>query len=557
MSARPEIKVVSFVVLISVFTAITAAPPAPAQVATQTTKLVAPDKADTDGFGYSVSVSGDAAVVGAIQDDDNGENSGSAYVFRRDQGGLDNWGFSAKLTADDGSDFDAFGWTVAISGDTVVVGARGNDSNGENSGSAYVFQRDHGGPDNWGQVVKITPDDGAPKDNFGSSASLGGDTLLIGARLDDDNGTNSGAVYVFERHFGGTDNWGQVTKLTPNDGTGDQRFGGDVELRGDVAIISATGDPVHGDDSGSAYIFYRNQGGPDNWGQVAKLVPSDGAAYDYFGVSVAIDGDTAIVGAYGDDDDGEGSGSAYVFKRDYGGNNNWGQVTKLTASDAMEDDDYGIRVSLLGDLAAIGAHTYRSGVPGSGTVYLLQRDLGGPDNWGEAFKIKPSDDTNIFDWGQSLAMDGDTIITSDSNDGVPGTLIRYGAAYIFTIYPCLVDTDCDDGIDCTDNFCDTVSGCYYVENDANCDDGSACTEDFCDPLDSAADAGGCLHETLTCTYWNDCPPGSTTCLNGLCHCDPIVEVPTLSQWGLFIMTLLGLCGGTLVFARRHRHETKS
>ncbi len=165
----------------------------------QLKKLTASDGAVGDRFGDSVSVSCDTAVVGASSDDDNGNNSGSAYIFKRNQGGADQWVEVKKLTASDGAAGDQFGRSVAISGDSVVVGAEGDDDNGDNSGSAYIFERNQGGADNWGQFSKITASDGAVGDRFGGRGSAQGsgqgvaiscDTIIVGAR-------RAGSAYIF------------------------------------------------------------------------------------------------------------------------------------------------------------------------------------------------------------------------------------------------------------------------------------------------------------------------------------------------------------------------
>ncbi len=145
-----------------------------------------------------MSISGDTVVVGARLDDDAGIDSGSAYIFGRNEGGADNWGQVAKLTASDAAGGDMFGFSVSISGDIVIVGARGTDDAGFGSGSAYVFGRNEGGSDNWGQVKKLTASDAAAGDVFGFSVSISGDTVIVGARLDDDAGNESGSAYIFE-----------------------------------------------------------------------------------------------------------------------------------------------------------------------------------------------------------------------------------------------------------------------------------------------------------------------------------------------------------------------
>jgi len=255
----------------------------------QIDKPIASDGTAGDRFGTSVAISEDVVIVGASFDDDNG----SAYIFERNQGGSDNWGEVKKITALDGAGFDLFGFSVAISGDVVIVGAFLDDDNGTDSGSAYIFERNQGGTDNWGLVKKITALDGEAIDRFGTSVAISGDTVIVGATYDDDNGYFSGSAYIFERNQGGSDNWGQVKKITALDGAVNDRFGTSVAISGDVVIVGATFDNTG---SGSAYIFERNQGGADNWGQVKKITALDGAADDKFGF-VAISGDTVIVGA--------------------------------------------------------------------------------------------------------------------------------------------------------------------------------------------------------------------------------------------------------------------
>ena len=290
-------------------------PPAeiPAALGEQVVKLAADDAAEFDLFGASVALSGTTALVGAIFDDDAGSASGSAYVFERDQGGAGNWGQVAKLTADNAAEDDQFGRSVALSGTTALVGAGLDDDAGSDFGSVYVFERDQGGAGNWGQVAKITADDAAAGDRFGWSVALNGTTALVGAYLDGDAGSDFGSVYVFERDQGEAGNWGQVAKLTADDAAASDFFGVTVALSGTTALVGAWRDDDAGSDSGSAYVFERDQGGAGNWGQVAKITADDAAAGDEFGTSVALSGTTILVGALGDDDAGSGSGSAYVF----------------------------------------------------------------------------------------------------------------------------------------------------------------------------------------------------------------------------------------------------
>ncbi len=274
----------------------------------QQAMLTAPDGAAGDEFGYSVAISGDVAVIGAPRDDDNGDDSGSAYVFTRSGSA---WSRQAKLTAADGAAGDVFGISVAISGDTVVIGADLADERGSNSGAAYVFSRSGNA---WRQQAKLTADDGTAGDLFGMRVAIFGGTAVIGAAREDDKGENSGAAYVFVRS--GT-TWGQQAKLVAADGAAHDRFGTRVAVYGNTAVIGAILDDATSDNSGSAYVFTRAGAG---WSQRAKLVATDGAADDVFGWNVALYGDTVMIGAPtsivalpG------GTGSAYVFDISHNG----------------------------------------------------------------------------------------------------------------------------------------------------------------------------------------------------------------------------------------------
>ena len=220
---------------------------------TQVAKLTAGDGAADDRFGV-VSIDGDTVVIGAGEDDDKGSNSGSAYVFTRDTAGdlSSGWTQVAKLTAGDGAADDRFG-VVSIDGDTVVIGAGEDDDKGSNSGSAYVFTRDTAGDlsSGWTQVAKLTADDGAADDwfgGFGTSVSIDGDTVVIGALGDDDKGSNTGSAYVFTRDTAGdlSSGWTQVAKLTASDGAASDTFGGSVSIDGDTIVIGARDDPAAG-----------------------------------------------------------------------------------------------------------------------------------------------------------------------------------------------------------------------------------------------------------------------------------------------------------------------
>ncbi|MCH8343840.1 MAG: hypothetical protein IH983_07620 [Planctomycetes bacterium] len=210
-----------------------------------------------------------------------------------------------KLLADDGAAADQFGRSVAISGPIAIVGALRDDDNGDDSGSAYLFDISTGR-----QIAKLLANDGAAGDRFGFFVGISPDEIgaIVGAPYDDDNGTDSGSAYLFDTTTGR-----QIAKLLPDDGAEVDLFGYSVGISPDGigAVVGAWGDDDNGTNSGSAYLFDISD--PANPTQIAKLLPDDGAAGDVFGLSVAISGATAIVGALWDDDNGDDSGSAYLF----------------------------------------------------------------------------------------------------------------------------------------------------------------------------------------------------------------------------------------------------
>ncbi len=334
-------------------------------------KLIADDGALGDNFGIFAAIDADTLVIGAHLDDDNGIDSGSAYIFERNTNGNNAWSQVAKLLASDGAAGDSFGWSVAISGDTVAIGAHFDDDNGIDSGSAYIFERNAGGPGNWGEVTKLKSADGAEGDKFAFQVAVSGDTVVAGAVWDDDDGHNSGSAYIFERDAGGPDNWGEVTKLTASDSAADDVFGNHVEISGDIVVVGANLNDALGVDSGAAYIFERNVGGPDNWGEAAKLTASDGDPDDWLGGWVDIDGDTVVVSTTFDDVSGKDSGSAYIFKRNAGRTDNWGEITKLTASDGVALDWFGFTAEVCEDTVVVGAPLDDDNDTDSGSVYVF------------------------------------------------------------------------------------------------------------------------------------------------------------------------------------------
>ncbi len=376
-------------------------------------KITAEDAAAGDVFGHSVSINGDYAIVGADQNDDGGDRSGSAYIFVSDG---EEWTQQQKLTADDAAAGDEFGWSVSISGDYAIVGAYGNDDDGDSSGSAYIFVRDG---DEWTQQQKLTADDAAAMDCFGHSVSISGDYAIVGADENDDNGDRSGSAYIFVRDG---EEWTQQRKLTADDAAEREMFGYSVSISGDYAIVGAYFNDDDGDRSGSAYIFVRDG---EEWTQQQKLTADDAAAYDWFGVSVSISGDYAIVGALGNDDDGEMSGSAYIFVRD---GEEWTQQQKLTADDAAAGDAFGWSVSINSDYAIVGAYADDDDGDASGSAYIFVRD---GEEWTQQQKLTANDAAAGDNFGNSVSISGDYAIVGALENDDDGE--NSGSVYIYSL----------------------------------------------------------------------------------------------------------------------------
>ena len=214
----------------------------------ETAKLLGSDSVASDNFGQSVAISAGLGLVGAPWNDENGSNDGAAYLYQNN-GGV--WEQVIKLGSLGTTSGEFFGWSVAISGNTALIGARYDSQNGGLAGAAYVFRET--APGTWTQIAKLLADDGASGDTFGVSVALERDTAVIGARAADDNGSNSGSAYVFRETAPGT--WTQIAKLLPSDGAAGDEFGWRLDFDGTTAIVGAHLHDVPATDAGAAYLF--------------------------------------------------------------------------------------------------------------------------------------------------------------------------------------------------------------------------------------------------------------------------------------------------------------
>jgi len=307
----------------------------------QSAKLEANDGEIDDSFGHSVSLNGDRALIGAYLDDDNANDSGSAYVFELSG---NSWIQTAKINSSDTAESDHFGFAVSLLGNRALIGAFLTDENFNNSGSAYIFELDAGV---WSQTKKLVGTNPAENDWMGYSVSLGIDRALIGSRLDGENGIDTGSATVFDYS---SNNWTQTVELFADDANAGDQFGISVSLSGDRLIVGSPLNDGGGLNNGAAYIFDLVS---NMWEQTIKITPNDMSDNDSFGQSVAIIDGRALVSSALDDDNGIDSGSAYLFDLVLG---NWIQSGKLIASNGGTNDSFGTSVSLSENRILIGAH---------------------------------------------------------------------------------------------------------------------------------------------------------------------------------------------------------
>jgi len=478
--------------------------------------LKAPNAEAADQFGSSVSMSGDTIVVGTRFEDSNqttitngttaslnntGFDTGAAYVFFRTG---NNWAQQAYLKAPIADNNDQFGWALGVSGDTVVVSAPIEDSNQTtitngttasannlalSSGAVYVFQRTGS---TWERQAYIKASNAGANDEFGTVLSISGDTLIVGARMEDSNQTtitngttasadnslaDSGAVYVFKR-TGSI--WDQEAYLkAPNAGSLDE-FGCAVSISGDKIAVGVraedsnqttitNGSTASADnslaDSGAVYVFQRSG---STWSQQAFLKASNAGASDLFGHSVSISGNTIAVGAFQEDSNQTtvtngstasannsltDSGAVYVFQR---AGSIWSQEAYLKAPNAGVGDAFGWTVSIDGDTIAVGARTEDSNqttitngttasaddsLSGAGAVYIFQRT---GSNWIQQSYLKAPNAGGADGFGEILSISGNTVVvgasTEDSNQttitngttaSADNSASNAGAAYVF------------------------------------------------------------------------------------------------------------------------------
>ena len=376
------------------------APCTPAK--TPEARLAPNDAAIGARVGASVAVEKDLVVLGAPDDDEAGPFAGAVYVFARHG---QTWQKQAKLLGRTTDGFRAFGEAVAVSRDVIVVGAPFDG--GDASGAVYVYARKG---NRWIEQARLVPGDSAPNQLFGDAVAVDGNTLVVGAFLDGQRAPNAGAVYVFTR-TGNT--WSQRAKLTASDASEYAFFGSALAIKGQTVVV---GSPI----AQTAYVFSGHKG---NWTEQAILHAPDAdvSTYTAFGAAVALDGSTIAIGAPMDAPFAPKTGSVYTFKAKAGG---WVQQSKLSASDAAGEDEFGTSVAVEGNRIAVGAPYHDSS--NNGALYLFTAQ---GTRWRETEIITGEPPTAFL--GSSVALTAKTLV-----GGAPAFvdytgLQSAGAGYVF------------------------------------------------------------------------------------------------------------------------------
>ena len=368
------------------------------QTTTETTKLVASDAETDDCFGWNVALDGTLVLVGAHFEDTMGNDAGAAYLLETATGTE-----LFKLTANDAAPDDWFGRDLGISGNFAVIGAPGHDGNGIDSGAAYVFDAQTGA-----LLHKLVPSDLNPGGMLGSSVAIDGTTIILGAPFDGVNGPNSGSVYLFDALTGL-----QLQKIVPIGGQAGDYFGLAVDIHGSRAIIGAPGDLFEGTNSGSVLVIDVATGN-----QLSQFVPSDAAFGDQFGLSVAIHGSKAVVGARKPTST---FGSVYLFEVETGV-----ETFILTSSVPTFPGFFGWSVDIYGNTAIVGARM--EAAPTWGSTYVFDVTTGQ-----EQERLIASDPNGFDGFAESCAIDGTTIIVgaprNDDAGSASGSAYIYGTGY--------------------------------------------------------------------------------------------------------------------------------
>ncbi len=373
-------------------------------------------------FGSVVDISANKAIVGAHLD---GKDQSCLYIFQKEN---NLWEQVAELFLDNSNFFDESSIAAAIDNNVAVVGLQWSDVNDSAAqGIAYVFEEGS----TWQQIAELTPDDGQTGDLFGSSVALSGNTIIVGAQgmNTKDDGEAQGAAYIFTKKAG---TWQQTTKLQAGTNKTFDSFGSAVAIDGSIAAVADKLYGVDGKDALGAVYVYKEQG--NNWTHIATLTAEDEKVNSSFGSAVAINGNTIVVGAEGYNYGNQVSqGAVYIFKlkdSGWGWDNKWEQVAKLVAQDGEGGDHFGSSVDISNNKLVVGAYLDNIGPSGffQGSTYIFEERFEG---WEQLTKLTIEDGAKGDNFGNSVAISGETIFVGAHSADVNGKVDK-GMVYAFT-----------------------------------------------------------------------------------------------------------------------------
>lgn len=371
------------------------------------TQLTPEDLHPEDRFGFSSAVGDNTLVIGSPGADPYETESGMVYVYETNPVVSNDWLLSAQLTQTDPAMNDQFGWTVAIDGDTIAVGAYTKVP----GGAVYIFERDQNVPHSWEQTAKVVGLDTNFGDGFGVDVDLSGDYLVVGQYA---GGDYAGSIYIFERNHGGANSWGQIANLKSSDNSAYDYFGYTVAIDGDVVVAGAPGNDGL---TGAAYVFELDLEGSGEWIEVAQLIASDAALQNYFGIDLYYQNNVAVIGAIGHN---EFAGAAYIFEQ----TGLWEETTILQQQDSEPGDHFGGSVSISGEKIIVGAYG-DDDYTGSATIYHPSLDE--PGLWQEQVQLRASNGQPGDGFAGSICI-GETFVLVGASGVEPG-----GSAYVYSL----------------------------------------------------------------------------------------------------------------------------
>jgi hypothetical protein len=383
-------------------------------------ELGARDGQAGDAFGYRMARSGDLLVVAAPFDDDLGRDAGSAYVYERDP--IAGWLLAQKLLPSRGAAGEQFGWSVAVAGETVLVGAPGHDARVENRGVVYAYERDRRGI--WREVSRLVPLGAGSGAGFGYSMAAHGERVLVGMPYP--AMPVPGAAFLYRRDAS-LRGWALEREFSAADPATRLAFGSALALADDVlAVTGSTGNPFPYSDTYVVHVRERNAGGPGNWGEV-KTIASPTGTRDLFAYKLALDGETlAAVAPAEMNPRNFRLGAVYLYARGGGGAGGWNRIKRLHSANALDGAFAAEVPALHGAWLVAGLPTASSG----GTVHVFGRNVGGPENWGEVTRLELELWEEGAGFGQGLALAGDELLVSASGYSFSDT---GGEVYVYDL----------------------------------------------------------------------------------------------------------------------------